>query len=277
MGPRLGSPPLQSLVALLLEREMNFNSIKNSLFRGRFSQSQVDGINRLLEAMGDMEDFYKAYLLATCYHETARTMQPITEYGGRSYFNKYEGRSSLGNNHTGDGYKYRGRGDVMITGRRNYTLFSKLLGIDLVNKPKLALDPKISARILIKGCTEGLFTGHKMSDFDNYRDMRKVVNGTDRAALIATYAEEFLTALPNRGVTFQDSIPVTTGKPPHKSTTNIAAATAGLSMAASASSDVQRVVANLGIDPKWLFLAVGVAALVWVVKERISKMRNEGV
>jgi len=66
-------------------------------------------------------------------------------------------------------------------------------------------------------------------------------------------------------------------KPPHKSTTNIAAATAGLSMAASASSDVQRVVSNLGIDPKWLLLAVGLAAVGWIIKERLAKLRTEGV
>jgi len=259
-----------------------FTSIKSSVFRGKFSQSQVDGLNRLLDAMGGIDDSYKAYMLATAYHETAHTMQPITEYGGRRYFDKYEGRAGLGNIKQGDGYKYRGRGDVMITGRRNYTLFARLIGINLVDRPDLAKDPKTSARILIKGCVEGLFTGKKMSDYTDFVQMRRVVNGTDKAQLIAGYANSFLEALDtpdsleNVLVELNEE-PTVTGKPVHKSTTNWAGGVAALSIASSASADVKSVIGNLGVDPKWILLGVGLAAIGWIVRERFLKKFQHGV
>jgi hypothetical protein len=45
--------------------------------------------------------------------------------------------------------------------------------------------------ILVLGCTEGWFTGKRLGDFAKYEDMRRVVNGTDKAAEIARYARAF--------------------------------------------------------------------------------------
>ena len=50
----------------------------------------------------------------------------------------------MGNNKPGDGWKYRGRGAIQITGKDNYTAFSKDTGIDAVNNPDVLLDPKMS-------------------------------------------------------------------------------------------------------------------------------------
>jgi predicted chitinase len=58
----------------------------------------------------------------------------------------YGGR--LGNNQTGDGYKYRGRGFIQITGKENYEKIGKVIGIDLVNNPDLANQPDIAAKII---------------------------------------------------------------------------------------------------------------------------------
>ena len=49
--------------------------------------------------------------------------------------------------------------------------------------------------ILVIGCLKGMFTGKKLSDFNTFASMRRVVNGTDKASLIAGYAESFLRAL----------------------------------------------------------------------------------
>ena len=59
----------------------------------------------------------------------------------------YEGRKNLGNNQPGDGPKFIGRGILQLTGRANYESMSKILGVDLVNKPELACDPVISTKI----------------------------------------------------------------------------------------------------------------------------------
>jgi len=175
-----------------------FDTIR-PLFGGSMTQAQVDGCETLLAATASLPLDHRAYLLATSYHETAHTMQPITEYGQRSYFNKYEPGTkigkSLGNTQPGDGYRYRGRGYVQITGRSNYAKAGSKLGVDLLGNPEAALNPDVAARILVRGCAEGWFTGKKLADYPDYVGMRRVVNGTDRAEMIAGYAETFEAAL----------------------------------------------------------------------------------
>lgn len=172
------------------------------LFGGALTQAQVNGIETILAASEGLPIGHRAYLLATAKHETADTMQPITEYGGRRYFDKYDtGKlaKALGNTpeKDGDGYRYRGRGYVQITGRANYAKAGKKLGVDLIGNPEAALNPDIAARILVRGCSEGWFTGKKLDDYlpDDFRNARRVVNGTDKAELIAGYAIEFGKAL----------------------------------------------------------------------------------
>jgi len=172
------------------------------MFGGALSQKQVDGIEALLAATEGLPITHRAYLLGTAKHETADTMQPITEYGGRKYFDKYDtGKlaKALGNTPEadGDGYKYRGRGFVQITGRENYAKAGDWLKLDLLGNPDLALQPTIAAKILVRGCTNGWFTGKKLSDYlpGDYVNARRVVNGTDRAELIAGYATNFERAL----------------------------------------------------------------------------------
>ncbi|WP_151982401.1 MULTISPECIES: glycoside hydrolase family 19 protein [Acinetobacter] len=175
---------------------------------GPLSKSQVDGINHIVTAIDQDKSIsypQAAYMLATTWHETNRTMQPITEYGNVKYFDKYDvGKLAvrLGNTDLadGDGFKYRGRGFVQITGLDNYQRFSTLLNIDLINNPDLALDPNIAAKIMIIGMKNGMFTGKKLSDYiyqskKDYISARRIINGTDKALLIAGYADTFEKAL----------------------------------------------------------------------------------
>lgn len=60
----------------------------------------------------------------------------------------YGGR--MGNTEAGDGYKYRGRGNLQLTGKAQYEEMGKKLGVDLVNNPDLAMDPKYSAQIAVQ-------------------------------------------------------------------------------------------------------------------------------
>ena len=138
-------------------------------------------------------------MLATVKHECADTWAPITEFGKVSYFDKYDADTPLGhrlgNTEDGDGYRFRGRGYVQITGRANYARLGELLGMggQLVQNPDLALDPVIAYRIMSAGMRKGSFTGKKLSDYISpnscdYLNARRIINGTDQAQKIAGYA-----------------------------------------------------------------------------------------
>ncbi|WP_241648366.1 glycoside hydrolase family 19 protein [Paenirhodobacter populi] len=188
---------------LFREGIMDFDRIR-PLFGGRLTQAQVTGLNSILHATAQLPVTYRAYLLATAFHETARTMQPITERGTLDYFRRYEPETAigrrLGNVRAGDGYLFRGRGYVQITGRTNYANAGRKLGLDLVGNPDLALRGDIASSIMVRGSCEGWFTGRKLADYldrspPDYVNARRVINGTDRAALIAGHARSFEAAL----------------------------------------------------------------------------------
>lgn len=180
-------------------RQRFFASYKNEFGRIR-EQSVVQALEFLLtqfetcRAWSDLRHI--AYALATIYHETAHTFEPIVERGSRQYFEKYEGRADLGNIQEGDSYTYRGRGYVQITGRRNYRLFTNRLGLNLIDEPELALHPTAAFHIMTDGMGKGLFTGKGLADYINsqstdYANARRIINGTDKASLIAEYARDF--------------------------------------------------------------------------------------
>jgi putative chitinase len=179
-----------------INRQTIFNKIRVSLFNGKLSQLQVDGIETILnewESRGLIDLRWLAYMLATAYHETGHTFQPIEEYG------KGKGRK-YGIPDPITGHVYYGRGFVQITWKYNYETFSERLHTDLVNNPDRALDCKISTDILFEGMISGLFTGRKLYDYFNsieedWINARRIINGKDRAELISNYAKAFFKSL----------------------------------------------------------------------------------
>jgi predicted chitinase len=144
----------------------------------------------------------RAYLLATAEAESAngRSTTELARRGGPPAGSQYEGRRNLGNTQPGDGVKFKGRGYAQITGRKNYTYWGKRLGIDLVNNPELAAEPDTAAKILVLGSRDGTFTGKKLDNYVNgskpdFYNARRVINGTDKAGLIAGDARQKAKAL----------------------------------------------------------------------------------
>jgi predicted chitinase len=96
-----------------------------------------------------------SHFVAQAAHETGDWQHMVEQppQGARNpqrYFTKkYEGKRILGNVRKGDGYRYRGRGYIQLTGRDNYTRVGRALGLDLVNHPELAADPATAARIAV--------------------------------------------------------------------------------------------------------------------------------
>lgn len=191
-----------------MNRQQFFQEINRSLFRGKMNNRQQEGILHKLAAFDKFDvtdDRWKAYMLATSFHETARTMMPIEEWGkgkGKSYGRKIK--------HSGQPYTwpdqiYYGRGDVQLTWYENYERMGELMGLPLLEQPELALDPDISAQILVEGMilgksNRGDFTGLSLEDyFNTHRDdpfgARRIVNGLDCAKTIAGYHYKFLEAI----------------------------------------------------------------------------------
>ncbi|MBT9315885.1 DUF4231 domain-containing protein [Leptothoe spongobia] len=113
-------------------------------------------------------------LLATIRIETGG-FKPVHEWGGESYWKRYEERADLGNVRPGDGVKYHGRGYIQLTGRANYSTYGKKLGVDLEGNPDLAMDPEVSAQVLACYFKErGVATAAQSGD---WRKVRKLVNG----------------------------------------------------------------------------------------------------
>lgn len=177
-----------------------FKTIK-PLFK-KFSQSQVDGLNFILnewEVSGLRDSRWLAYMLATAFHETAKTMRPIREYGkgkGRKYGKKIK---MSGQPYTVPDQIYYGRGYVQLTWFENYDTLGRLLKLPLLENPDLALDPSIAAKIMFVGMTRGIFTGVGLSKYFNnttdWVNARKIINGLDKAELIAGYAKVFYAGL----------------------------------------------------------------------------------
>lgn len=190
--------------------EMNhvvfFNGYRDAF--GRLRQEMVTGIEllgRLMETDDQIKDIrWAAYMLATVKHECADTWRPITERGRKAYFDKYETGTRigkrLGNTQPGDGWKYRGRGYVQITGRANYERLSKALKLpaeqNLIDNPDNTLIPAVAYSIMSYGMRKGAFTGKKLADYlsgdsSDYKNARRIINGTDQWQRIQGYAEKF--------------------------------------------------------------------------------------
>lgn len=89
-----------------------------------------------------------AHFLAQVAHETGGFNLSV-EQGSEEYFERYEGRSDLGNNQPGDGARYKGRGYIQLTGRSNYRYYGNLIGEDLENNPGLAASPSVAAKVSV--------------------------------------------------------------------------------------------------------------------------------
>lgn len=160
------------------------------------ARQHFPGILAECQKQGVTDKAQIAYILATTVHESGAGAH-MEEFASGS---AYEGRRDLGNTQSGDGVRFKGRGYVQITGRNNYTNWSKKLGLDLVGNPKLAENPATAARILVQGMKEGSFTGKKLSDYigggkQDFEGARRIVNGTNKAGTFADTARKILAAM----------------------------------------------------------------------------------
>jgi len=197
---------------MIFDKAAFFDVCRNGIMGPTLDTDEVSGAEAILNAMAGAPLAYAAYALATAWHETAHTMQPVKEFGGPRYLTRMYDitgdraklAKSMGNAAPGDGIKYCGRGYVQLTWKANYARAAKETGFDLVNDPDLAMRRDIAATIMRKGMEEGWFTGKALAHFlpktgpsnvQAFTQARRIINGFDKAALIGGYAVQFQKAL----------------------------------------------------------------------------------
>lgn len=223
-----------------------FEEVKKSLFGGKLTQTQVNGLEAIIDEwnrQGGGQREQLAYVLATPYHEVGRAYKPIREnlnYKSAAQIRKvwpsrfktdadaspfvgnakklaikvYGGR--LGNKPapSSDGYDFRGGGWEQRTGRVNFER------IGIADNPNKILEPSFAAKSIVVGMRSGEYTGKKLSDFINnaktdYGMARTIINAdrtrkTSTGTIgsdIAGYAAKFDAALKAAG--YSSVVPVT--------------------------------------------------------------------
>lgn len=181
-----------------MNRSEFFASVRTHF--GALSQPQVEGYGLILdEAQRRKVPLAQlAYILATAWHESAHTMQPVREMGGEAYLKSKPY------------YPWVGEGLVQVTWEANHRKFG-------ATKPGQLLTWPIALRAIFDGMLNGMFTGKKLADYINtgktdYVNARRIVNGTDKAALIAGHAQAYEAAL--RAAKYDSTGPVPVPPPP---------------------------------------------------------------
>lgn len=192
---------MQGIVDMKLDHKKFFDGFK-AHFDDTLDQGRADGIEFLLTSFENDERWaadvrFIAYALATIFHETAGSMRPVEEgyYLARYGLSRVKSfQKSLRY------YPFFGRGYVQLTWNTkripNYSKASKALGIDFVKNPDLVMVKENAFQIMTLGMFEGWFTAKKLSDYVHgstcdYKNARKIINGLDKAVLIAGYAVKF--------------------------------------------------------------------------------------
>jgi hypothetical protein len=187
-----------------MKTETFYAQVRKSLFDGKLSKPQVAGLEALLAAIAKAEwpVAYAAYALATAYHETAYTMQPVRE---AYWLSEAWRRANLRY------FPFYGRGYVQLTWRANYERADRELNLGgaLLQNLDLAMDPAIAADIMVHGMEAGWFARFKNApctlarflpdkgpaELVHYRNARRIINGTDKAGKIAGESMRFQAAL----------------------------------------------------------------------------------
>ncbi len=186
----------------------------------RLSTIQQDAMGAILQECsfyGINDKSHVSYVLASAMHES-RMGESVRELWGPTEQQKgYEGRQDLGNKMPGDGYRFRGRGFVQITGRTNYEKYSKYLNevrhrdVDLVKNPDQASEFTVAAIILVHGVKYGIFrSGHALSRYGDdcrydFVKARNTVNAdiAENGQQIARIAVRYRRGFGGKRYTFQ--------------------------------------------------------------------------
>jgi putative chitinase len=136
------------------------------------AQELAIAANRWFPDYGIMESPLRlAHFLAQLVHESGsfRYMEELASGAA------YEGRTDLGNTEPGDGVRFKGRGVLQLTGRQNYRIFGRKIGVDLERHPEIAAIPSIGLHIALEYWSDRKLNA--LADADDIRGITRKVNG----------------------------------------------------------------------------------------------------
>lgn len=120
---------------------------------------------------------YSATLLRTIFptHFAEDEFSSFAYQGERIANRVYANRLGNGDEASGDGWHYRGRGPIQLTGKANYATAGAALGLDLVTAPEAVIAPVIGARVAgWFWASHGL---NALADAGDLVGITKIING----------------------------------------------------------------------------------------------------
>jgi putative chitinase len=158
-----------------LRDAMDLNSIdgvqRMSMFLAQCAHESM-GFSRLVENLN-----YSPGGLMVIFgrHFTAQESLEFAHDEERIANRVYGGRLGNGSEDSGDGFRYRGRGLIHVTGRDNYAQAGRAVGVDLVALPDLASMPLYAG--LIAGWYWRSHGCNELADAGDYEAITKRING----------------------------------------------------------------------------------------------------
>lgn len=139
------------------------------------------------EYLPHLNDTMRLFHINTTIRQCHFLAQIAHESGSLNYVREiasgkaYEGRHDLGNIHPGDGPKFKGRGLIQLTGRRNYQCFQDWLNlnvsptVNIMNEPELLERPALACRVA--GWYWDAHNLNYLADRDNIVAVTRRING----------------------------------------------------------------------------------------------------
>ncbi len=157
-------------------------------YKTQFDNYHVNTPLRIAHFMGQIEHESNLKPKAeNLNYSTKRLLQIFPKYFNTANVNKFANKPELianrvyanrmgnGSEFSGDGWKYRGRGFIQLTGRWNYDKLSKAVGVDYVSHPNLLLN---EADSVIGALWFWKFNGiNELADKDSVGAVTKKING----------------------------------------------------------------------------------------------------
>lgn len=184
-GPRLikmaPNTPVQKApqIAFALDQAMNEFGIKTIKQRAMFLAQLAHESGHFQFMVENLN--YSAQRLCQVWPRRFPTLDAAAPYARNpeALANKtYGGR--MGNTQPGDGWKYRGRGFIQLTGRSNYKKYGQILKLPLETNPELAESVTVAARIAAAFWANSTYEKRSLNDLaqdENVRAVTRAING----------------------------------------------------------------------------------------------------